>query len=148
MLASAMKWITGIDFKWVLIGVVALSAVSVVFAGYRHVENLTNNLAKAKAELASEVIKRKTAEATRDEVKRQHDADVGRMQDLEAERSQLETDIADLNDQINQLNTEKDIANDPAKAAADFVRESDRLNGVLDSLSAGRAARNRAAPAR
>lgn len=137
MLTMIGAWFGKNVIPWKTIGVclVALGITAVVFFGYRYVTNLQTELTQTKIDLALESVRAESERMRANGYERQHDEQIARLQQLEADRSQVAEEVSTLRDKIRSMTLEEDMTRDPDKAVSDFVRRSGELNRLLERAS-------------
>lgn len=137
MLTAIGTWFAAksIPWKWIGVGLVVLVVAGALFFGYRHVENLKNDLVEAKIELTTERHLKEQAQALAAQMRAEHNQQVARIQSLEQARSANEKQTSELRALIDEMTLELDMTNDPDKAVRDLNARHRELNRLLERAS-------------
>jgi TolA-binding protein len=136
ILTSLAAKVTEVNFpwKWILAGLLTFAVTATISAGYAHVESLQKDLEKAQAKYAQEHVLRQSAEARADEIKKEHDDQVARIDDLEHQRTQIQIEVAQLREQLQNANIAQDIQSNDQKTADAALKRLNARNGQLNRL--------------
>lgn len=143
--AKALPW------KWIGVAAGMLAIVATAAGIYWHIENLQSELVKTSSELAEQRLLTAAEKARGDAIVQQHDVQIAHINELEAQRTAISTEVLGLRQQIQDLDIEKDIAGDDDKkadAAVDALRaRSAELNRLLEHAAGNPQVRAGANPA-
>lgn len=135
----------GIPWKTIAVGAIALFIGLSVFAGYETFKATQAELIKTKTELSTMTMLHGAEKKRADTYAADHDAQVDRIQTLEASRAKIHAQATMLNAQLLNMTVESDFNNDAAKAIAGFNDRNGELNRLLDAASRGDASNKRGA---
>ena len=131
-----------ISWKWITVGIILLVIGGSMFAGYTYIHGLTEQVATAEAAKAQAEVLKNAAEARANDIQKQHDAQIDRINTLEAQRTQIASEVMSLRQQLNDTNVEKDVEGNDAKkadaAVAALNARNAQLNRLLSQASGGK----------